>query len=194
MFAGTELSAMTGTAVFRWLPCPRLRGTQASPWWRSPRRVPPGQTAGRDRPASPSRHAAYASFPKPADTASFQAGAVLPKRKWAAWCLQSGTLPRTSRNRKFAALHHGAWTKSRLMTAIRTCPGPVAWIPAEVQTAAYRAVKGVAFAVFPEGTLTGFLVRISLVEISQIHNDSFLLGIIRLQSLRQVLWWLCKLC
>ena len=62
------------------------------------------------------------------------------------------------------------------MTAIRTCPGPVAWIPAEVQTAAYRSVKGVAFAVFPEGTLTGFLVRISLVEISQIHSNSFLLG------------------
>ena len=61
------------------------------------------------------------------------------------------------------------------MTAIRTCPGPVAWIPAEVQTAAYRAVKGVAFAVFPESTLTGFFVRISLVEISQIHSNSFLL-------------------
>ena len=61
------------------------------------------------------------------------------------------------------------------MTAIRTYPGPVARIPAEVQTAAYRAVKGVAFAVFPEGTLTGFLVRISLAEISQIHSNSFLL-------------------
>ena len=61
------------------------------------------------------------------------------------------------------------------MAAIRTCPGPVAWIPAEVQTAEYRAVKGVAFAVFPEDTLTGLLVRISLAEISQIHSNSFLL-------------------
>lgn len=61
------------------------------------------------------------------------------------------------------------------MIAIRTCSIPVTWIPTEVQTATFRAIKGVAFAVFPESTLTGFLVRIRLVEISQIHSNSFLL-------------------
>lgn len=64
VFVGIELSAMTSTTVFRWLPCPCLREChfhcQASPWRRILHQVPLGQTACRDSHAYPSRHAAYA--------------------------------------------------------------------------------------------------------------------------------------
>ena len=73
----------------------RLRGEEALVEFHLVKQ--PAETVPLPRPASPSRPAAYASFPRPADTASFQAGAVPPKRKWPAWRLQSGTLPRTSR-------------------------------------------------------------------------------------------------
>ena len=49
----------------------------------------------------------------------------------------------------------------------------MARIPTEMQTATYRAIKSMAFTKFPESVLTGFLVRINFIEISQIHNHSF---------------------
>lgn len=76
-------------------------------------------------------------------------------------------------NWQFTALHHCAGTEGNLMTAIHTCPRLMARIPTEVQAATFRTIKSMAFTKFPESVLTGFLVRINFIEISQVHNHSF---------------------
>ena len=51
----------------------------------------------------------------------------------------------------------------------------MARIPTEVQTATFRTIKSMAFTKFLESMLASLLVRINFIEISQIHNHSFLI-------------------
>lgn len=107
MSAGTELSAMTGTAVFRWLPCPHLRGCPFSLSDVSVVKKPSSSSTWSDSRQGPSR------FPVPQLMHHFPDGLVAFPSKLALY-LQSGNGPLGAcnqehchepvENRKFAAL------------------------------------------------------------------------------------------
>lgn len=73
-------------------------------------------------------------------------------------------------HRQMAALHHRTRTKLHLVLAIHTCPGLVARIPDQAQTAALTTEQAVMLTETAKGFLTGCLVGILTVKIKQVHN------------------------
>ena len=68
-------------------------------------------------------------------------------------------------HRQMAALHHRTGTKLHLVLAIQACPGLVARIPTQAQTATLTTEQTVMLTETAKGFLTGCFVRVLMVKI-----------------------------